>query len=797
MFMRTIYKLKSVLLTFAIAFVGPVVLAQGLYISEVMFSPGGDDIPREFVEIMGTPNAVIPANTYLVCVEGDPNSQGRVKMFFDFSDKTIGSNGFFAYQMGGNTYENAGGSVLTATGSTGWDGLTEYTAGSGTALVEIESGSISFLLVQSTNPILISDDIDSSNDGEIDITGWTILDGIAFTDDDFENSSSLEYAYSPLIYGQTVTETVARPSTSTYIQVSFSSDIGYFARVGRSTSKTDTDWVAGAINSATPAASGDFKLSSTSLSNLAYASTTFTAIGGPNFTLTYVGSSFTSSDDKGGTEPTNADYALEFADNYTSTADMICHSLTINSGNTLTIATGHTLTVNGNIQVDGSLVIESGASLITKNGNTIGSVIINRNTNGSALGYSFVGSPVASDAGITGANLGSITYSYDETLAYAATGGPRWVNASTTQLVPGIGYAQAGQSTISFIGIPNDGDIVVNGLTYSAGTANEQGWNLLSNPYPAAISASAFSAANTEIDAAIYLWNDPNSGQGTNSDYITVTDLGSVNGDYNGNIGAMQGFFVKVKTQGTASVTFTEDMRVAGSNDDANFFRKANENPLNIKLAIQTDKGFYNETLIGLRSDATSGTDRIYDAAKLVGNENIAFYSLINDNKFAIQALPIEQGIATELAFNIGESSELKLSVVELSGLENGMTFILTDKITGLTYDLSEINSIDFSASKGSDQNRFTLTYAAANVLAIDMPNNQPLYRYLNDQLVVTFNKSLSIAGFSVYDLSGKIILENSEDFSANELIIPISNKGINIISIVTSEGTFTRKFLF
>lgn len=486
--------------------------------------------------------------------------------------------------------------------------------------------------------------------------------------------------------------------------------------------------------------------------------------------------------------------------NYTG-AGFTCAALNVGT-NELTITSG-TLDVKGDLVGSGAINIASGASLLTYEGMNVANVTINRNTNGSALGYSFVGSPVISDPTITGATIGSPVYSYNETQAYSATGGARWVNATSTQLVAGVGYAQAGQSSVSFTGTPNSGDVTVAGVTYSAGTASEQGWNLLSNPYPAAISAQAFINANTSLDAAIYLWDDKNDGtQGTNNDYLTVTNLGAVGtgpngGSYSGYIGAAQGFFVKVAAQGTTDVTFTEAMRVAGNNDDASFFRKADRDPLNIKLALTSaDGNLYNETLIGLREDATSGNDRGYDAAKLIGNSDIALYSLMEDQPMAIQGLPLVEGTSTELAFNLAVAAEMTLRVSELTGLTEGMTYILTDQLTGKTYDLNEVNEITFSAAQGSNQNRFRLTYGTKTILGAEA-ELKTVFKTLDDRIELSFGELVDVQGYVLYDLSGKIISQEEAASQTRQLIIPVNNKGIKVLKVFTAQGQITRKFLF
>jgi hypothetical protein len=492
----------------------------------------------------------------------------------------------------------------------------------------------------------------------------------------------------------------------------------------------------------------------------------------------------------------------------TTTADVTAGDLTVAAGQTYTVAAGHTLTVLGDLSGPGELVINSGASLITSDGKTIGNVTVKRNTRYADGKYSFVGSPVNADASITGADLGPIVYKYNETTAYGTDGLARWEDATSTQLTAGKGYAQANQQEVSFTGVPNDGTITVSGLSHTAPDANhgEHGWSLLSNPYPAAIDVTTFltDATNSAVlNGSIYLWDDHGSeaGRGDNGDYLTANSLGAVGGPnggvFNGYIGSMQGFFVKVASPtASASVQFTESMRVGGVNTDGSFFRKDNAQTLNVRLALQTESGLYNELLVGLRENATIGVDRSFDADKLIADQDLQFYSMIESNKYAIQGLPLVDGVSTELAFNLGEASALTLSVKELVASAE-QHFYLYDKVTAMTYDLNKTESISFSASKGADQNRFVLTYSVSDVLANETLTKDPIYRFANNELTVSFNGSTLVSGYAIYDLSGKAVSTSSLNSSVRELTIPINRKGINIIRIVTAEGTFTRKFLF
>ena len=69
--------------------------AAPLFINEVLFNPAGTDIPNEYIELRGTPNAVLTNGTYLVAVEGDTNGNpGTLQNVFDLSGRIIGGNGF-------------------------------------------------------------------------------------------------------------------------------------------------------------------------------------------------------------------------------------------------------------------------------------------------------------------------------------------------------------------------------------------------------------------------------------------------------------------------------------------------------------------------------------------------------------------------------------------------------------------------------------------------------------------------------------------------------------------------------
>lgn len=459
----------------------------------------------------------------------------------------------------------------------------------------------------------------------------------------------------------------------------------------------------------------------------------------------------------------------------------------------------------------GSLTVQSGGSLITygADGND-DMVTISRTTSFAGNQYSFVSTPVASDAAITGASLGSYVYGYDETVGFDSDAGlGRWVDASATQLAVGKGYTQAGQSVVSFTGVPNDGTITVSGLTKTTtGTSSpaDQGWHLLGNPYPAAVDVALFIAGNPDIVGSISIWDDGGSDteRGSNADYLTANAIGTVGApntatkNFEGYIGAMQGFFVQANTD-AISVSFTEAMRVSGNNDDANFFRKGGKANTAIKLALESVDGvFYNETLVGVREDATMGNDRLYDAAKLKGNSSLQFYSYLEDKNYAIQGIPNIDGAALSLGYDYThEVLDLNLKVVEVSNLDEGATFLLTDHYTGNVYDLSHTTSFSFSSIRGSDIARFSIKYSLDNSADLSTHLNTFSYSLENETLKVLLPEKVEKASYSIYDVFGKVS-QDDKGTSNGELSIPVGGiKGLKIIKVTYGNKSVIRKFLF
>ncbi|MDZ8078187.1 MAG: DUF4347 domain-containing protein [Nostoc sp. DcaGUA01] len=227
---------------------------QPILINEILFNTSANN---EYIELRGTPGATLAPGTYLVAIEGDSGSPnpGDIQNIFDLSGKQFGSNGLLVLLQKGNAYTvNPGANVLTNSGNgSGWgngtSGSTSSSIGhsgdTGTT-TNIENGSASFLLIQTTTKPTLSNDIDSNNDGIADgdtYSNWIVLDSVSVLD-----GGTTDIAYSSIVFRNNAGGTV--PTNATVVNTSFTA--GYVGRSGNTTGSAVSDWVASVVTGTAP-----------------------------------------------------------------------------------------------------------------------------------------------------------------------------------------------------------------------------------------------------------------------------------------------------------------------------------------------------------------------------------------------------------------------------------------------------------------------------------------------------------------------------------------------------------------
>ncbi len=338
-------------------------------------------------------------------------------------------------------------------------------------------------------------------------------------------------------------------------------------------------------------------------------------------------------------------------------------SCEVDANNTLTVAAEDYLNVTKDITVNGNLIVEHKGSVVqTENDavvNNNGLINVNYTTPYMIPRvFVVVGSPMTTEtrSGAFGDSYMFLNHLAENFLPnpdvaaqfpsaenFADDNYDNWVNFTGT-VNPGEGYiarpqlnGSDGNRTYDMVfeqGTLNTGDVTFDVIYNTPGpTSNDNrnaSPNVLSNPYPSAISAIDFINANSMVNE-VYFWN-PNtppspSLPGAFTMNFSMEDISMYNlmggtaapSDItqtapSGYISTGQGFGIKATAAGTA--TFNNAMRVTGNNNTA-------PRPLmdgNDRIWIQVRNDQYqmqNSTLIGFSSLTTSGIDPGYDTRRL------------------------------------------------------------------------------------------------------------------------------------------------------------------------------------
>lgn len=435
--------------------------------------------------------------------------------------------------------------------------------------------------------------------------------------------------------------------------------------------------------------------------------------------------------------------------------------LIIEPGVTVEISPSAHSEVAESIENNGTLIVRSGAIFVLSDSVTFSGndITVKRNTTYADGRYSFVGSPIQQSSTITGDDLGTDVYKYDETISYSTNDGlDRWVAAGSDELVPGRGYTQANQEEIVFTGIPNIGEVIYSG-TYTSDDGTNEGFNLVSNPYTNALNVVDFLLGNPNIEGVVYFWDDNGSdtGRGSNSDYVVANEIGATNTTpaggqdrFNGRIGSTQGFFVKLKDNTNTNITFNQAMGGVIANRDSEFFRTA-EIPL-VRINLTHADGLFKQTVLAWREDGSSNKlIRTYDAPVFNSDAEDLIYSVKADEELAIQVQPF-QWEEVPLGVNVSISGSYELS------MEGDEWVFLMDHETGEVTDLTR-NTYSFRSEAGQFRNRFSLVANPNPILAVEQAEVQ-VYGF-KDKIYVLQPKG-ERRTFRLFNLDGHLITTQS-----------------------------------
>jgi len=389
--------------------------------------------------------------------------------------------------------------------------------------------------------------------------------------------------------------------------------------------------------------------------------------------------------------------------------------------------------------VDGAIATMTGASAVT------GFVTVQRymsieGPNGGRI-YRYIGSPVQAgtvadiqlEIPITGGFSGSSSCSgcttsasmfrYNETTITDTNGDlvntiddgyevyPVASNGET--LAPGRGYSMFVRGSIlttalwDIRGVINAGNVTPVSFPVSftsSGTAANDGWNLVANPFPSTIDWNAASGwTKTNLGATISMRDNGAGGQ-----YATWNGTTGTNGGSRF-IAIGQAFWV----QATAAPTLIANENVKSAGTSTTFFREAAiENILRVTL---TKDAVRDEMVVHFREDATNGFDYHADARKLTNISTFNLSSMNGDGtKLAINSLA-KLDCTAEIKLDVSNVAvgAYTLKFTEFESFPTSVQIRLHDSFTGSDVDVrTGAYNFQVTSNAGSfGPNRFKISF--------------------------------------------------------------------------------------
>jgi hypothetical protein len=286
--------------------------------------------------------------------------------------------------------------------------------------------------------------------------------------------------------------------------------------------------------------------------------------------------------------------------------------------------------------------------------------------------------------------------------------------SNSEMLIPGKGYALFVRGNLlstalwDVRGPINTGNITLPVAFTSSGTAANDGWNLVGNPFPSTIdwnAASGWTKAN--LEGTVYITDNGFVAL----QYATWNGTDGTNGGTT-NIAMGQGFFVKGNGLGVPGLQANDSVKVAGT-QTVLFRTAAPENVLRVTMVGGTTR---DEAVIHFRDDATELFDAQADAWKLMnGTFNISS-RLSNGNKLAINSLPaLNCNEKIHLAVDNATAGAYALKFSLFESFSNDVAILLSDKFTNTTTDIRALATYDFSVTADTSSfgaNRFSINVA-------------------------------------------------------------------------------------
>lgn len=366
--------------------------------------------------------------------------------------------------------------------------------------------------------------------------------------------------------------------------------------------------------------------------------------------------------------------------------------------------------------------------------------------------------------------------------------------AASDSAIPGKGYMlYFGTNGVRNVGSPLqvEGRPIANtpfDIEYGIGDSidffgSADGWNFLANPFTCALDFSLLERDN--VGNSFSIWNVKND------QYISYSPAG-ITDPY---IAPLQGFWVKLSN---ASASINEvDIRKHGVLEQTDFHRTKPFDRLVLRVFETSDTSKTDYTVVSLIDGTSKGHDPEWDALKLPnGPSALAFYSINNQQRFAINAIPhnpVRGKTSIPLGMLGGVHNGDYHVTFDKSFMLNSHVVFLEDLKTNTLHDLME-GDVTFT-NDTLFYDRFVLHIGISGSLITTENESQSL----SDQVWV-YEGLLHVrisesANVSVHDAQGRLVWSANHHGGFVSYDLPSMASGVYIVTVETPREVVQKKF--
>jgi hypothetical protein len=488
-------------------------------------------------------------------------------------------------------------------------------------------------------------------------------------------------------------------------------------------------------------------------------------------------------------------------------------NLNISNTANLTIETSTAVNVNGSINNsagDNGLYIKSGSA--APNGSLTFKNTFENPVQATVEMYSKASKPTTSykwqyfGIPLRSTNtLPSFYGSYVRRLNEAGSGGGGfeptrlWVQlteSSTLSSFTGYEITQTSPKTIYFSGILENRNYNSDQLAYTIG-AQYPGQHLIGNPYTAAIDISKIEFGTTDaqiIENTVYLFNT-----GSFADWTSAGPVSTIESNLAGQyiaipvnvanrveglpsqIPSMQAFLVKVKSASEYATVNIPYGSVGTVVKNTTQLRSKSITNISTQIELKGEK-FSDKVWLITDPQCTSGYDNGWDGYKIIGSSS-APQLFASENAGRFQVNSKDDIVGTVLSYIINQSQYCTLKFTHQNLSEKYESLYLFDMYDNKYIDISATGTeYGFYATNNSvAQDRFKIVSRPG--VTTDTDNKTSGFNIYSFNNKIKISNHLGLKGnISVYDCTGKLLLEKQLSSEPNSIIETQFETGIYIV---------------